>query len=252
MKPSSSCGRPARAGPVRRGSADRAIRRDVPAALERKPRPGVLARTAERAQVDVLRREPRLEVVCGARAEHVKWTVLGRDDGERDPVAAVVAQVRAREQRELVQRQRPRRPRRDDEGDARDRPGLRLGQHARHHVPVLRTAERQRTGERRLRDGAERDEQRVVGELFPGAPCGRPGAPRRRTRACPRRARPTGRRRRSAARCGARGHGRTARARRWRGRRTPGRARAASDAGARRRARAMRGAPRARRPRRPR
>ena len=98
------------------------------------------------------------------RAEHGQRRVLGRDDVQLGREVGVIGARRC-EQRELVDRQAPGDPGRDDERDAAGVAALDVLDEAVHGLGVARSPEGGRALERRLGARAERDEQGVLAEL---------------------------------------------------------------------------------------
>jgi hypothetical protein len=143
------------------------------------PRADVAAHVDERVAVQpqhahaVVHRDPPLrergaDRMPGVAAQHGGRRGLRGEDGELD-LETEEARALGGEQRELVERQRPGGPARDDEGDAPGAAGLQVADHGLHRGHVPGAAEGQGPVQRGVRLGAHGDQQRVVGQLGAGA-----------------------------------------------------------------------------------
>ena len=164
MKPCSSQGRPGTSWPSSLGQRDHLLDLQRVARVE-----------AQLAAVDPLRlhtgperdaavREQVAEHAAGRRPEQRERIRLGARHGQLDADHAGVGQMRSGQQRELVQGQRPVQAGGVDEGQTLNRAGHQPLEHGSKRVHVSRSAEVQRSLQPLAPAGAERDQQRVVGE----------------------------------------------------------------------------------------
>ena len=109
-------------------------------------------------------REQVRDRVAGGVAEELERPRLRSHELELD-VCARVGEVNGRQQRELVERERPRDPGRHGEDEPAHGPFSRLSQHLAERRLVARAAKRDGAGNGRHRAGAEREQEEVVAQL---------------------------------------------------------------------------------------
>ena len=168
MKPSRVCGRPSRRAPRRRGSATARSARIRPSGVRRSSPSANSVTYAEVTSSIAAFVEQLANRVAALASEELERLFLGRDERELDSLDLVGAEMGRGHQRQLVERQRPDRAPGHGEGDPAHVAGDDLLEQGAELLRVRGAAEGQRARNSLGRNGADGDEQGVVGNLADG------------------------------------------------------------------------------------